>query len=57
VPLRAYVQGEFGFTVESPLIENSNPPLPLGDEILPIERKVIQRLARGVASAVKAVET
>jgi hypothetical protein len=50
-------RGSFGFTIESPIEENSTPMLPEIPESPPFERRVIQRLARGVRAAVQAVET
>jgi hypothetical protein len=50
-------RSSFGFTVESPLAENNAPALPTLEESPPFERKVIQRLARGLAVTCRAVDT
>jgi hypothetical protein len=50
-------RGSFGFTVESPLEENTEPPMNFFGETPPFERLVVQRLARGVKAACDAVDT
>jgi hypothetical protein len=49
-------RGSFGFTIESPLVANDAPTLPMVDEDPPFERRVIQRFARGVQSVCEAAE-
>jgi hypothetical protein len=50
-------KGSFGFTIESPVIQNPSPSLPGMESMLeaPFERKVINRLARGVRVIQEAV--
>lgn len=49
-------RGSFGFTIESPLIPNTEPTLPGVEPIAPFERRVIQRLASGIGALCRAVE-
>lgn len=48
-------RGSFGFTVESPLEQNRQDALPGFDPAPPFERRVIQRLARGLRTVRAAV--
>jgi hypothetical protein len=48
-------RGSFGFTVESPLEPNSQDALPGLEPVPPFERRVIQRLARGLRAVSAAV--
>jgi hypothetical protein len=41
-------RGSFGFTIESPVARNDEPSLPAFEQPAPFERRVIQRLARGL---------
>ncbi|MCA1547413.1 hypothetical protein I6F36_11360 [Bradyrhizobium sp. BRP19] len=47
-------RGSFGFTIESPVIQNDEPPLPGMAQTPPFERRVIQRLVRGLHDVQKA---
>lgn len=49
-------QGSFGFTIESPLRENPEPTMEIVPQEPPFERRVIQRLIRGLKS-VEAAES
>ena len=40
-------RGSFGFTIESPVVRNDEPSLPVVDQVPPFERRVVQRLVRG----------
>jgi hypothetical protein len=42
-------RGSFGFTIESPVAPNTEPVFPGMEQTLPFERRVIQRLARGIS--------
>jgi hypothetical protein len=42
--------GSFGFVIESPVGLNDTPSLPLVDESKPFERKVVERIVRGLRS-------
>jgi hypothetical protein len=48
-------RGSFGFTIESPVSPNSAPPLFDIQQTPPFERRVIQRLARGIGDICDAV--
>jgi len=48
-------RGSFGFTVESPILPNNTPTLPIVDQPAPFSRRVIERMVRGVSSIVDAV--
>lgn len=50
-------RGSFGFTIESPVIQNDEPPLPGIPQTPPFERRVIQRLVRGLHDVQKAEAT
>lgn len=41
-------RGSFGFTIESPIVQNDEPSLSVFDQPAPFERRVVQRLARGL---------
>jgi hypothetical protein len=43
-------RGSFGFTIESPIVRNDEPSLPVMAEVAPFERRVVQRLVRGLSS-------
>jgi hypothetical protein len=42
-------RGSFGFTIESPIIRNDEPSLSVVPEAPPFERRVVQRLVRGLS--------
>lgn len=48
-------RGSFGFTIESPVTPNPSPTIEVIEQIPPFERRVMQRLARGLRSAQAAV--
>ncbi|HQU25275.1 MAG TPA: hypothetical protein PKX13_13470 [Acidiphilium sp.] len=48
-------RGSFGFTVESPVLPNNTPTLPIVDQPAPFSRRVIERMVRGVSAVVDAV--
>ncbi len=48
-------RGSFGFTVESPVVPNIDPPLPFVDQPRPFERRVMERMVRGVKAVCDAV--
>jgi hypothetical protein len=52
-------KGSFGFTIESPVVPNTEPVFDMGlaEQSLPFERRVIQRLATGVMAISRAVES
>jgi hypothetical protein len=50
-------RGSFGFTIESPVIQNDEPPLPGIAQTPPFERRVIQRLVRGLHDVQQAEAT
>jgi hypothetical protein len=50
-------RGSFGFTIESPILPNDEPTLPQISQPRPFERRVIERLARGVSAICEAVDT
>jgi hypothetical protein len=41
-------RGSFGFSIESPVAPNLSPSLPTVEENPPLERRIMQRIARGV---------
>jgi hypothetical protein len=41
-------RGSFGFTIESPIVPNLSPTMPGMEEQAPLERRIMQRIARGV---------
>jgi hypothetical protein len=41
-------RGSFGFTIESPVAENLSPTMPGVEEHAPLERRIMQRIARGI---------
>jgi len=41
-------RGSFGFTIESPIPQNDSPTIEVVDQIPPFERRVIERIARGL---------
>lgn len=49
-------RGSFGFTVESPLEPNRAPPLPGLPSPVPFERRVVERLSRGLTATQMSVE-
>jgi hypothetical protein len=49
-------RGSFGFTIESPVVRNVSPLLFDIDQTPPFERRVIQRLARGLNDISEAVQ-
>ncbi|HEY1528258.1 MAG TPA: hypothetical protein VGH51_18680 [Candidatus Angelobacter sp.] len=49
-------RGSFGFTIESPIIPNLAPTLPGVEQLPPFERRVMQRLARGIRTVCDAVQ-
>lgn len=49
-------RGSFGFLIESPVGLNNSPTLELGDEPLPLNRKIVERIAVGLATYSEAVE-
>jgi hypothetical protein len=49
-------RGSFGFTIESPVVPNEAPMLLDIEQTPPFERRVIQRLARGLSDISQAVE-
>jgi hypothetical protein len=49
-------RGSFGFTVESPLEPNLSPPLPGLPSPVPFERRVVERLSRGLTATQISVE-
>jgi hypothetical protein len=48
-------RGSFGFTVESPVMPNNEPALPIVDQNAPFSRRVMERMVRGVSAVVEAV--
>src|SRR5579863_174954 len=48
-------RGSFGFTIESPVLPNNEPVFPGMEQQPPFERRVIQRLARGIKVIQEAV--
>ena len=48
-------RGSFGFTVESPIVPNDAPTLPIVGQPAPFARRVIERMVRGVSAVVDAV--
>jgi len=48
-------RGSFGFTVESPVVPNNDPSLPFADPPRPFERRVMERMVRGVKAVCDAV--
>lgn len=50
-------QGSFGFVIESPVGLNEMPTIPVVPDNAPFERKVIERLVRGLQSFRQAVQT
>jgi hypothetical protein len=48
-------RGSFGFTVESPVLPNDEPGLPIVDQDAPFSRRVMERMVRGVSAVVEAV--
>lgn len=50
-------RGSFGFTIESPVTRNDEPPLPGIAQAPPFERRVIQRLVRGLHDVQQAEAT
>ena len=47
-------RGSFGFTVESPITLNREPTLDGVDQVPPFERRVVQRIARGLQNVMAA---
>ena len=41
-------RGSFGFTIKSPIVPNLSPTMPGVEEQAPLERRIMQRIARGV---------
>jgi hypothetical protein len=41
-------RGSFGFTIESPIVRNDEPSLSIVPQVPPFERRVVQRLVRGL---------
>jgi hypothetical protein len=41
-------RGSFGFVIESPVARNDEPSLSVFDQVAPFERRVVQRIARGL---------
>jgi hypothetical protein len=50
-------RGSFGFTVESPIVPNDEPALPQMEQPRPFQRRVIERLVRGVTAVCTAVDS
>lgn len=48
-------RGSFGFTVESPVVPNLDPVFHFADQPRPFERRVMERMARGVKAVCDAV--
>ena len=47
--------GSFGFVIESPVGPNDSPQMPIVEEAVPFGRKVVRRIAQGLASLENAV--
>lgn len=43
-------QGSFGFVIESPVGLNESPQMPIVEAVVPLGRKVVRRMARGLES-------
>ncbi|MHC2086625.1 hypothetical protein [Methylobacterium sp. CM6244] len=50
-------RGSFGFLIESPVGLNDTPTLDVGAENLPLNRKIVERIAVGLSTYSEAVET
>jgi len=50
-------RGSFGFLIESPVGLNDTPSLELGEEPLPLNRRIVERIAVGLSAYSEAVET
>ncbi|KAB2910925.1 MAG: hypothetical protein F9K29_23765 [Hyphomicrobiaceae bacterium] len=48
-------RGSFGFTIETPILPNRSPTLEVVEQTPPFERRVMQRIARGLKSVQTAV--
>ncbi len=48
-------RGSFGFTIETPILPNKSPTLEIVDQTPPFERRVMQRIARGLKTVQMAV--
>ncbi len=47
-------RASFGFAIESPLVPNTNPSMPGVEELAPLSRRIMQRLARGIKQVARA---
>jgi hypothetical protein len=50
-------RGSFGFVIESPVGLNDDPSIPVVEEIVPFERKVVERILRGFRSFERAARS
>jgi len=48
-------RGSFGFTIETPVLPNKSPTMEIVEQIPPFERRVMQRIARGLKTVQIAV--
>lgn len=50
-------RGSFGFSIESPIAANTSPTMAGIEEVAPFERRVMERIARGICNIAKAGES